>query len=210
MHLIIIGLILFSNLCRAQFNNGLCKYQVPYRQWAIVMINYSVFLLPNPQNKEAAPKAFAKAQVSEVMSFRGFVPHIADHGGHKRGTVKGVLSDMCECLVEMLLEGKKVQLDELGDFWLSLTSTGAENCQKFTAANIKGVNILFTPGADFENLIDRAEFNPVASRVAQVATLKAEKSGIGLVDIDTAKGKKPTDGGSDDSGNTGDNDEMLQ
>ncbi|GAA6361191.1 MULTISPECIES: HU family DNA-binding protein [Bacteroides] len=174
------------------------------------MINYSVFLLPNPQNKEAAPKAFAKAQVSEVMSFRGFVQHIADHGGHKRGTVKGVLSDMCECLVEMLLEGKKVQLDELGDFWLSLTSTGAENCQKFTAANIKGVNILFTPGADFENLIDRAEFNPVASRVAQVATLKAEKSGIGLVDIDTAKGKKPTDGGSDDSGNTGDNDEMLQ
>lgn len=210
MHLIIIGLILFSNLCRAQFNNGLCKYQVPYRQWAIVMINYSVFLLPNPQNKEAAPKAFAKAQVSEVMSFRGFVQHIADHGGHKRGTVKGVLSDMCECLVEMLLEGKKVQLDELGDFWLSLTSTGAENCQKFTAANIKCVNILFTPGADFENLIDRAEFNPVASRVAQVATLKAEKSGIGLVDIDTAKGKKPTDGGSDDSGNTGDNDEMLQ
>ena len=210
MHLIIIGLILFSNLCRAQFNNGLCKYQVPYRQWAIVMINYSVFLLPNPQNKEAAPKAFAKAQVSEVMSFRGFVQHIADHGGHKRGTVKGVLSDMCECLVEMLLEGKKVQLDELGDFWLSLTSTGAENYQKFTAANIKGVNILFTPGADFENLIDRAEFNPVASRVAQVATLKAEKSGIGLVDIDTAKGKKPTDGGSDDSGNTGDNDEMLQ
>ena len=165
------------------------------------MINYSVLLLPNPQNKEAAPKAFAKAQVSEVMSFRGFVQHIADHGGHKRGTVKGVLSDMCECLVEMLLEGKKVQLDELGDFWLSLPSTGAENCQKFTATNIKGVNILFTPGT---------EFNPVASRVAQVATLKAEKAGIGIVDIDTAKGKKPTDGGSDESGNTGDSEDMLQ
>ncbi|MGM9621266.1 MAG: HU family DNA-binding protein [Bacteroidaceae bacterium] len=178
------------------------------------MINYSVFLLPNPQDSEAAPKAYAKAQVSDVMSFRAFVQHIADHGGHKRGTVKGVLSDMCECLVEMLLEGKKVQLDELGDFWLSLTSTGAENCQKFTAANITGLNILFTPGADFENLIDRAEFNPVASRVAQVATLKAEKAGIGIVDIKTAKGKKPTTddttGGTDDSGNTGDGDGGLE
>lgn len=167
------------------------------------MINYSVFLLPNPRDSEAAPKAYAKAQVSEVMSFRSFVQHIADHGGHKRGTVKGVLSDMCECLGEMLLEGKKVQLDELGDFWLSLTSTGAESCQKFTAANITGVNILFTPGVDFENFIGRAEFNPVASRVAQVATLKAEKAGRTVVDLAAAKtgtGSSSGESGSTDTG----------
>lgn len=125
-------------------------------------------LAPQSTEQRSGAQSFRQGSGfgSDVVPW--FVQHIADHGGHKRGTVKGVLSDMCECLVEMLLEGKKVQLDELGDFWLSLTSTGAENCQKFTAANIKGVNILFTPGADFENLIDRAEFNPVASRVAQV------------------------------------------
>lgn len=148
-------------------------------------------MLPNPMDADAAPKAYARAQVKEVMSFRSFVQHIAEHGGHNRGKVKGVLSDTCECLVEMLLEGKKVQLDELGDFWLSLTSNGAENCQKFTAANITGVNILFTPGADFENLIGRATFNPVASRIAQAATLKAEKFGEGTVDLNAAKGKTP-------------------
>lgn len=169
------------------------------------MINYSVFLLPNPQDSEAAPKAYAKAQVSEVMSFRNFVKHISDHGGHKRGTVKGVLSNMCECLVEMLLEGKKVQLDELGDFWLSLTSTGAESCQKFTATNITGVNILFTPGEDFENLVGRAEFNPVASRVAQAATLKAEKAGIGIVDLAAAKAGNTSQAGGN-PGNTGSTD----
>lgn len=146
-------------------------------------------MLPNPIDADAAPKAYARAQVKEVMSFRSFVQHIAEHGGHNRGKVKGVISDMCECLVEMLLEGKKVQLDELGDFWLSLTSSGAENCQKFTASNITGVNILFTPGVDFENLIGRATFNPVASRIAQAATLKAEKSGEGTVDLNAAKGK---------------------
>lgn len=168
------------------------------------MINYSVFLLPNPQDNEAAPKAYAKAQVSEVMSFRSFVQHIASHGGHKRGTVKGVISDMCECLVEMLLEGKKVQLEELGDFWLSLNSTGAENCQKFTAANIKAVNILFTPGEDFENLIRRAEFNPVASRAAQTATLKAEKAGEAIVDIAAAKANSGTQTGNDTESAEGD------
>ena len=86
------------------------------------MINYSVFLLPNQMNKDEAPKAYARAQAKEVMAFRQFVDHIADHGGHKRGQVKGVLSDMCSCLVEQLLEGKKILLDEFGDFWITLTS----------------------------------------------------------------------------------------
>ena len=66
----------------------------------------------NPMDDTAAPKAYARAQVKEVMSARSFIEHIADHGGHNRGQVKGVISDACICLVEQLLEGKKVMLDE--------------------------------------------------------------------------------------------------
>ena len=159
------------------------------------MINYSVYMLPNQMNKEEAPKAYAKAQVKEVMTFRQFVAHIAEHGGHKRGQVKGVLSDTCSCLVEQLLEGKKILLDDLGNFWISLTSMGAENCEAFTSKNITGVKIIFTPGEDFENLLGRAEFNLVASRSAQAATLKAEKAGETTVDLTAAKNKVtgPTD-----------------
>ena len=157
-----------------------------------IMINYSVCLLQNQMKKDEAPKAYARAQVKEVMTFRQFVDHIAEHGGHKRGQVKGVLSDTCSCLVEELLEGKKVLLDELGDFWVSLSSVGAESCEKFTSKNITGVNIIFTPGVDFENLIGRAEFNLVASRVAQAATVKAEKMGSDTVDLAAAKNKGNT------------------
>lgn len=139
--------------------------------------------------KDEEPKAYARAQVKEVMTFRQFVDHIAEHGGHKRGQVKGVLSDMCSCLVEQLLEGKKILLDELGDFWISLTSIGAENCEAFTSKNITGVNIVFTPGVDFQNLINNAEFNLVASRIAQAATLKAEKKMLDTVDLAAAKNK---------------------
>ena len=153
------------------------------------MIKYSTYMLPNPIHPEKGSLAYAKAQVNEVMSFRKFVQHIADHGGYTRGKVKGVLSDTCSCLVEMLLEGKKVQLDELGNFWISLSCDGAESCEKFTAANIKAVNIVFTPGVDFENLLGRAEFESVASRNAQAATLKAEKAGKDTVDLEAAKNK---------------------
>ena len=102
---------------------------------------------------------------------------------------------MCECLVEQLLNGNKIQLGELGTFGISISSVGADSIEKFTARNIKAVNILFAPGVDFENLLGRAEFNLVASRTAQAATLKAEKAGETTVDLAAAKNKVtgPTD-----------------
>lgn len=83
------------------------------------MIDYSVYMLSNRMDEKAEPKAYAKAQMRELMSFSKFVEHIATHNGvFSRGTVRGVIIDMCECLVEMLLEGKKVQMGELGNFWI--------------------------------------------------------------------------------------------
>ena len=126
------------------------------------MIDYSVYMMTPTYSKDETPKAYAKNQVSEIWSLEKFAKHISDHNGvYSRGTVKGVISDMCEC----------------------------ESIEKFTSKNIKAVNILFSPGADFENLIGRAEFNPVASRIAQKATLKAEKAGEATVDLEAAKNK---------------------
>ena len=156
-------------------------------------------MFANPIDESKPLKAYAKAQVKEVMSFRDFINHISDHGGYKRGQVKGVLSDMCSCLVEQLLEGKKVMLDDLGNFWLSLSSKGAESCEAFTAKNITGVNIIFTPGEDFENLLSRASFNPVPSRSLQNAALKAEKKGEKTIDIDAVK-NNTSSGGADNNG----------
>lgn len=168
------------------------------------MINYSVFMLPNPMDESAGKKAYAKAQMRELITFSKFVNHIADHNGvFTRGTVRGVIIDMCECLVEMLLDGKKVQLGELGDFWVSLSSEGAESLEKFSADNIKEVNIIFTPGSDFENIIGRAEFNIVASRAAQTATLKAEKAGATTVDLAAAKAAAKSGDSTSTSGNSG-------
>ena len=153
------------------------------------MINYSTFMWKSPLDDNAVEKAYAKNQVTKVMTFDEFVKHIADHNGvFTRGTVKGVVSDTCSCLVEMLLNGYKVQFGELGVFGISITSEPADSLDKFTAANIKEVNIVFKPGKDFENLRSRAEFTPVASRIAQAATLKAEKNGETTVDLAAAKG----------------------
>lgn len=171
------------------------------------MINYSTFLWKNPLDDNAVEKAYAKNQITKVMTFNEFVKHIADHNGvFTRGTVKGVVSDTCSCLVEMLLNGYKVQFGELGVFGISITCDPADTLDKFTAANIKAVNILFTPGEDFENLRSRAEFVPVASRAAQQATLKAEKAGETTVDLEAAKNKGNANGGSGENPDDGKDD----
>ena len=159
-------------------------------------------MMTNYLKPKEGPKAYAKNQVNEIWTLEKFAKHIADHNGvYSRGTVKGVLSDMCECLVEQLLNGNKIQLGELGTFGISISSTPAETLEKFTAKNIKAVNILFAPGEDFDNLIGRAEFNLVASRAAQNATLKAEKSNEKTVDLEAAKKKNnASSGGADNSG----------
>ena len=131
-------------------------------------------MMSNHFSNDATPKAYAKNQVNEVWPIEKFAKHIADHNGvYSRGTVKGVLSDMCECLVEQLLNGNKIQLGELGTFGISISSEPAENLNEFSAC------LLYTSDAADER----------ASRVVQNAALKAEKNGEANVDIEGIKKK---------------------
>ena len=169
------------------------------------MIDFSVYMMRNPLKPELPEKAYAKNQVSEIWPLEKFAKHIADHNGvFSRGTVKGVLSDTCECLVEQILNWKKVELGELGTFGISLSSEGAPSVKEFSAKNIKAVNILFAPGPDFENLINRAEFNLVTSRAVQAAALSAVKEGMDTVDLTALRKDNSTEtpSGSDPNGST--------
>ena len=154
------------------------------------MIPYSVSMLKNQMKLEEPAKAYANGQIREKMSTEKFIAHVASHNSvFSKGTIKGVLADIASCLREQLLNGNKVQLEGLGTFGITLNSQGAESLKTFTADNIKKINIVFTPDAELENLIDDAVFDLVASRAAQAATLKAEKAGEGTVDLEAAKKK---------------------
>ena len=156
-------------------------------------------------------KAFAVAQVTEVMPIEKFARHIADHGCvYSRADISAILYLAVDCMREMLLEGRKVRLGDLGDFSVSLSSKGAESADKFSAANITAVKVQWDPGQLFKNLISDAEFNLVATRAAQAAMLRAIKTGesVALPDGDepddpsgdTPSGGSGTEGGSSNQG----------
>ena len=136
------------------------------------MINYSIVIrstVPGTKTEEITEtKAYGVAQVSESLTINDFAQHIAQHGSlYGRDVIQGVLVKMVDCMRELLLEGKKIQLGELGSFSVGLSTEGAETAALFTAENIKKVNVNWDRGKLFENLRKDATFNLVPSRKAQ-------------------------------------------
>ena len=145
-------------------------------------------------------KAYAQAQYNEVMNLQAFARHIATHGCvYSRADIVAILTMAVDCLREQLLAGQKIQLGDLGSFYLSLNSKGADNAKTFNpTANITSVNVNWEQSREFKNLIDEAEWNLVASRVAQAAVVKAIKAGETIVDL-----SKPTDDDPSDNNPSG-------
>ena len=151
--------------------------------------------------KTEKQNAFAISQYTDVMTIEKFAKHITSHGSvYSRADISAILYMAVDCMREMLLEGKKIRLGDLGDFSLLLSSKGAETADKFTAQNITNVKVQWEPGQQFKNLLDDAEFNLVASRSAQAAVIKAIREGKTSVDLNVPE---TPDGGGDGDGTTG-------
>ena len=149
------------------------------------MIDYSVTSRPNPQDRDAAPKFYANPQVSENISLSAFCRHMASHGSvYNRADIQSVLTQTVDCLREMLLKGYQVSLGDLGSFNIGLNSKGTATAEDFNPnVHIKEVKVNWTPGVDFLDLKQEADFRLVSNRRAQRLLLKAVTSGDTMVDI---------------------------
>ena len=156
--------------------------------------------------KTEVQKAFAMAQYSDAMTIEQLAKHISTHGCvYSRADISAILYLTVDCMREMLLEGKKIRLGDLGDFSVTLQSKGAESAEKFSAQNITGVNVVWDCGPEFRDLLADAEFNLVASRQAQAAVLKAVKAGKNVVDFTKPEGGNDPNGGGSGSQQSGGN-----
>ena len=122
-------------------------------------------------------KAYGVAQASEVLDINAFASHITDHGSvYGKADIVAVLTMAVKCLRELMLEGKRVKLGDMGDFQAQLKTEGAKTADTFTAQNIKEVGVNWTPGKDFRNLRDEATFQLVPTRAAQKSAIEVIKN----------------------------------
>lgn len=147
-------------------------------------------------------KAFAVAQYAELMPIEKFAKHIATHGCvYSRADISAILYLAVDCMRELLLEGKKIRMGDLGDFSVNVSSRGAADAQSFTAQNITDLKVMWEPGMAFRSLLPDAEFNLVASRAAQAKVIKAIKAGESSVELDPTEEPvtPPADSSEEDS-----------
>lgn len=129
-------------------------------------LNYSIAMMGNPMNQEEAKRAYAKAQVSQELSLKALAKRVSSQTTASRADVTAVIIATVENMIDGLRAGEQVDFGDLGKFRLQITSRGAETAEKFSAANITGVNIQFIPGEDLKNIFAGMEFSPVPTRAA--------------------------------------------
>ena len=130
------------------------------------------------QNKNARSAAFNKWYgrfvYTETLSFDEFINHISSHSTpFDRGTIKGVMTTACDCLVELTMDSKKVCLSDLGTFYASAESEGEVQKDDYSAKNVKKVHLRFLP-------------NMKKSYPLDSVTLREKAS---LIDLDALNGK---------------------
>ena len=84
---------------------------------------------------------------TKTMSYDELCKHVSEHNSvFGEDVCKGVALKLASCMLEQLLEGKKVQFSDLGTFYLSVKSVGSATEEGFNAGqNIKGLYLRFAP-----------------------------------------------------------------
>ena len=122
------------------------------------------YVLKQNNNSDAKVygKWFAHGKTIETLNTRKLANHIADHGSiYTPDVVFGVLEKFRSCLLEMLLESKRVKIDGLGIFFTTIENEkgGAISKDDFSVPkNLKALHIRFLPDSTTETDISSREF----------------------------------------------------
>ena len=142
------------------------------------------------QNKIKDSKSFGKwygrVASTKTMTYQELCKHMSEHNSvYGEDVCLGVANKLQSCILEQLLEGKKVQFGELGTFYLSLSSNGAAKEEDFNlGSNIKGLYLRFAPS--------RQDVNDLSSK-----SLKKKAVFMNAKDLIEPKTKKSDDEGGD-------------
>ena len=141
-------------------------------------------------------KWFAQIKTLETLNTRKLANHISEHGSiYTPDVVYGVLEKFRSCLIEMLLESKKVKIEGLGTFYCTLENTkgGAAKKEDFNVnKHLRALHIRFLPEQEQEQNISSREFLKKAEFINIDNWLKGQE-------------EQPDGNGGGTSGSTGDN-----
>jgi predicted histone-like DNA-binding protein len=146
----------------------------------------------------------------ESLNTRKLATHISEHGSiYTPDVVYGVLEKFRSCLLEMLLNSKKVKIEGLGTFYTTLECKkgGALTKDKFNInSNIDGLHIRFLPEQEQEQNISSRQFLKQAEFINVDSLLKKEDENGGGSGSGSGSGSQNS--GSEQNGGSGNSGEQ--
>ena len=157
------------------------------------------------QNQNSYSAAFGKwyGQIKnlETLNTRKLAQHISEHGSiYTPDVVYGVLEKFRSCLVEMLLNSKKVKIEGLGTFYCTIENQKRGSLKKEDYnpnKHIKGLHVRFLPEQTTEENISSREFLKKAEFINIDSLLKKEEEGE---NGGSSTGGNTSNGGSENQG----------
>ena len=154
-------------------------------------------------------KWYARLKSIETLSMTKLAKHIVEHGSvFTQDVVEGVMVKFKTCLLEMLLESKKVKIAGLGTFYLTAECTkgGADKEEDFNVnQHLAALHIRFLPDQAQEDNISSREFLKKAEFINVKSLLSSGKTDVEGNDGENNGSSTGNDGSSSGSTNTGGN-----
>jgi len=144
----------------------------------------------NNAESTAYGKHYGKVVSTKTMTYRELIKHMSEHNSvYGEDVCSGVAIKLETCLLEQLMEGKKVQFGELGTFYLAVKSKGVAKEEDFNlGSDIKGLYLRFAPS--------RQDVNDLSSK-------SLKKKTVFMNAKDLIETKKKSDGGEGGDGGNG-------
>ena len=148
---------------------------------------------------------FGRVLQTETLNTAKLARHIAEHGSpYTQDVVEGVLRKAESCILELILDSKKIKIDGLGTFYITGENQkhGTISIAKFNPkTSFKGLHIRFLPDQATEaNLSSRSVLNQASFIWAEdLKREKAEERPEGSTNENQNQGGS----GSSNSGNSG-------
>lgn len=121
-------------------------------------VEYKLVPRTNPFDDKEDPKYYAIVVRDKSLNYRDIINDVAKLSTVNHPDVMAVMESLFQLIPDWLKQGKKVQLGDLGDFYLNIKSEGAEKEDDFHHALIKGVKLLFRPSTLFKEQLGQAKF----------------------------------------------------
>jgi predicted histone-like DNA-binding protein len=121
-------------------------------------VQFNVVERGKPGSPETPKKFYPSIVASGKIGQREVAKRAAEMSTVSAADTAAVVENFLTIIAQELAKGNIVQLGEFGSFWLRTETEGADTAEEVRANQITNVLVKFTPGKEFQQVLDAITF----------------------------------------------------